>query len=73
MRANSSFDVIACLIDPLAIERIATEADMHAAPNLHGHLGVHDEALAPQIERVGNANMQVYGANKVWLLALPLN
>jgi hypothetical protein len=25
-----------------------------------------DELLAPQIERVWQANMQVYGADKVW-------
>ena len=25
-----------------------------------------DEALVPQIERVWNSNMQVYGAKKIW-------
>ena len=67
VRAHSPFDVIAGLIDPLAIERIANEADMRAAPNLHGHLGVHDDALAQLMrlaaaeESAGNPSGRLYG------------
>jgi transposase InsO family protein len=42
----------------------------HAAqrrePQLRCARAIRDEALMPQIERVWNANMQVYGADKVW-------
>ncbi|NHZ88358.1 IS3 family transposase [Massilia sp. CCM 8733] len=35
-------------------------------PDLRCRRAKIDEALAPEIERVWNANMQVYGADKVW-------
>jgi AraC family transcriptional regulator len=67
VRAHSSFDVIACLIDPMAIERIADESDLQVARTLHGHLGFEDEALA-QLMRLaaaeasaGHPNGRLYG------------
>jgi transposase InsO family protein len=42
----------------------------HAArqltPALRSHRAQRDEALVPHIERVWRANLQVYGAKKVW-------
>ena len=42
----------------------------HAAqqrnPALRSARALRDEVLAPEIERVWHANMQVYGADKVW-------
>lgn len=67
VRAHSAFDVVACLIDPVAIERIALESDLRVADTLHGHLGCRDEALA-QLMRLaaaesanGNPNGRLYG------------
>ena len=42
----------------------------HAArmrsPALHSERAKHDEQLIPEIQRVWQVNMQVYGADKVW-------
>ena len=67
VRADSALDVIACLIDPLTVERIADESDLRGAGTLHGHLGCEDNALA-QLMRLaameaseGNPNGRLYG------------
>ena len=38
----------------------------NATPNLRCARAKRDDTLMPQIERVWQANMQVYGADKVW-------
>ena len=36
-------------------------------PALRSERSKRDDALAPQVQRVWQANMQVYGADKVWV------
>ena len=41
-------------------------AALRREPQLRCDRAIRDEVLVPQIERVWNANMRVYGADKVW-------
>lgn len=50
-------------IAPSGYRRHATEA---RNPSQRGPRRQRDDALMPQIERVWQANMKVYGADKVW-------
>ena len=50
-------------IAPLGYRRYAAR---QRTPALHCQRARRDESLVPHIERVWRANMQVYGADKVW-------
>jgi len=41
-------------------------ASLQRAPHKRCARAQRDEVLMPQIERVWQANMQVYGADKIW-------
>ena len=45
---------------------ITTHAAQRQAPELRCARAQRDDVLVPQIKRVWQANMQVYGADKVW-------
>jgi AraC family transcriptional regulator len=50
VRAKTSYDVIACVIDPVVAVRVADEFDDHSGSSVHDHLGVFDPALGSLLE-----------------------
>jgi putative transposase len=55
-----------CKLLQIAPSGYKHRAAQQRCPTLRCARAQSDEALTPQIERVWQANMQVYGAKKVW-------
>ena len=55
-----------CKVLQIAPSRYWRHAALRHEPHLRCARAIRDEMLIPQIERVWNGNMQVYGAKKVW-------
>ena len=55
-----------CKVLQIAPSGYWRHASLRHEPHRRCPRAIRDEALIPQIERVWNANMQVYGADKVW-------
>ena len=55
-----------CKVLQIAPSGYWRHAALRREPHKRCARAIRDEALVPQIERVWNANMQVYGADKVW-------
>jgi len=67
VEAHTAYDVLACIISPGLLERIALEEDRRPNARIHEHLGLKDDALSYLLQIVHQQAQDNYSMGKLYL------